>query len=104
MKTVLLKKAVRLKSGEVFEKGTPVKVRVVRERPWNCVLTIKGKDYRLRTANLHHISDDFVKPTEELISMGVMDSVCESMTGARVEPDGWDSEGFPSVLLACGLA
>lgn len=28
--------------------------------------------------------------------------IVKSMTGERVEPDGWDSKGFPSVLLAGG--
>ena len=32
-----------------------------------------------------------------------MDSVCKSIGGKRVEPDGWDENGTPSWLLAMGL-
>lgn len=43
------------------------------------------------------------RPTTEQITDWVTDSVCESMLGYTVEPDGIDEEGSPSWLLALGL-
>jgi len=37
------------------------------------------------------------------IEDAVCDSVCLSIGGETVEPDGWDSNGAPSWLLALGL-
>lgn len=42
-------------------------------------------------------------PSFEAIEAWVIDSVCESLEGEEVEPDGFDEDGAPSWLLALGL-
>lgn len=42
-------------------------------------------------------------PTMEELQEWVYDSVCNSINGETVEPDGYDEEGFPSWLLALGM-
>ena len=39
-------------------------------------------------------------PSMKQLERWVCDSVCDSVFGSQVEPDGWDSEGSPSLLLA----
>lgn len=43
------------------------------------------------------------RPTLEQLQFWVYDSVCESILGEQVEPDGVDQYGSPSWLLAEGL-
>jgi hypothetical protein len=42
-------------------------------------------------------------PSIKTLEHWVCDSVCDSVFGNQVEPDGWDHEGSPSWLLALGL-
>jgi hypothetical protein len=42
-------------------------------------------------------------PSQRQLEKWVMDSVCKSVAGKTCEPDGWDSEGFPSWLLIMGI-
>lgn len=42
-------------------------------------------------------------PSTKRLEHWVCDSVCDSVFGDQVEPDGWDSEGSPSWLLVLGL-
>jgi hypothetical protein len=42
-------------------------------------------------------------PDEEQLEEWVVDSVCESVLGYTVEPDGIDEEGSPSWLMAMGM-
>ena len=43
------------------------------------------------------------EPTIEDLERWMNDGVCESTNGERVEPDGIDSDGYPSWLLYLGL-
>lgn len=45
----------------------------------------------------------FEAPDLDEVRMWVFDSVCESLLGHTVEPDGVDFEGSPSWLLVMGL-
>ena len=45
----------------------------------------------------------FDVPTFEELEGWVFDSVCETLEGGTIEPDGWDCEGCPSWLLVLGL-
>ncbi len=63
----------------------------------------RGGKIACKMSQLHVLSSKFDPITEEAIAEAMMDSVCESMTGERVEPDGYDSKGFPSILMAVGL-
>jgi hypothetical protein len=58
-----------------------------------------GRISALRAADVLGIE----KPSDAQVSKWVIDSVCESILGAEVEPDGFDPQGSPSWLLAMGL-
>lgn len=55
------------------------------------------------TEHLYVHFEEFVEVTMDMIQEAMMDGECLSMTGDTVEPDGWDSEGFPSILMAAGI-
>ena len=42
-------------------------------------------------------------PTQSVVERWILDGVCESVTGERVEPDGYSYDGAPSWLLVFGL-
>jgi hypothetical protein len=100
---VTVKKDLKFKSGDVIREGETVKVVVDKDRPTVAILRYNDVKYATASANLHVISEKFVKPTEEELMRGTLDSVCSSLLGNDVEPDGWDEYGFPSVLLAMGM-
>ena len=83
----------------------------------NCVVTfvLDGVERRVRlnayrlhrlveviAANGDGIPVDCVPDEDELHSL-VCDSICPSITGESVEPDGHDSHGAPSWMLLLGL-
>lgn len=43
------------------------------------------------------------RPSDRTINKYVYDSVVKSLTGKKVEPDGWGPDGAPSWLLVLGL-
>jgi len=45
----------------------------------------------------------FDTPEYECFEFWTFDSVCETLEGGTIEPDGWDYNGCPSWLLAIGL-
>jgi len=103
MNTFKTKKDITWKNGNLWKKGTEFVVSVNREKPWICeVETLEAGSTvkRLKTENLWHLSNEFVRITEDVLRDSVFDSIVPSMIDNPVEPDGWDSEGFPSVLLA----
>lgn len=100
---VTTSRELKFKDGSVIAKGETVKVVVDKDRPTVAILRYNGVKYATRSANLHIVSESFVAPTEEELMRGTLDSVCSSLLGNDVEPDGWDQYGFPSVLLAMGM-
>ena len=49
------------------------------------------------------VSSAFREPSLKKLENWSNDGVCQSVLGERVEPDGWDSYGSPSWLLALGM-
>ena len=47
--------------------------------------------------------EDFDTPSLEEIRRWVFDSICETLDGQRIEPDGHGPNGCPSWLIALGL-
>jgi len=47
--------------------------------------------------------EEYEVPSFEEIEMWVYDSVCESVTGHTVEPDGYGPDDSPSWLIILGL-
>lgn len=105
MKTNLIK-TIQFKDGSEWKEGTPVIVSVPdKMKPWRaCLVNEDTKvEMTVRSYNLWRWIDGFIEPTDEMLQEAVMDGECVSLTGDWVEPDGWDSNGFPSILLVAGL-
>lgn len=106
MKTTT-KKSFTSKKGTAINKGERVTVS----------FTVKGKasqeflpNYvRIRTEDGRSIITRNFKgagirvPSMRALEHWACDSVCESVFGSVIEPDGWDSEGSPSWLLVFGI-
>lgn len=104
MKTVVTK-AIKFKDGTSWKEGTEVIIEVPRDNPSMALLT-RTSDMQVRkihSLNLSSYFEEFEPFGMSDVEEAMMDSVCPSLTGDSVEPDGWDSEGFPSILLASGL-
>lgn len=95
---------IKLKDGREFSKGMEFSVSFNQEVPSSCVVNFaNGESYKTRTTRLPSITDEIYSPSVEEVDEWVNDGVCDSVLGEQVEPDGWDSEGSPSWLLAMGL-
>lgn len=99
------KKPIRLKSGGRIEAGTEFIIGVRRENPRIAQLVTKAhpKDIYISSAILHQYFDEFDSFGDSELQQAMMDGRCPSLTGEDVEPDGWDSHGFPSILMAVGI-
>ena len=92
------------KNGTRFSKGDLVEVTPPDEmKPWKTKITFNGCNLTINTLRLGRYFKGFDTFCPEDFEEAAMDCVAPSMTGERVEPDGWDSKGFPSILLAAGL-
>jgi hypothetical protein len=83
--------------------GTEVEVTVPKEHPTIAILEIGEHKIRSRSASLYTKFAEFQEFTMDDMQEAVGDGTSPSLTGDIVELDGWDSEGFPSILLAMGL-
>jgi hypothetical protein len=89
-------KPIKLKDGSTLPAGLPV--QFIHTSPRSCyVLCDRDQPVHVR------ITSAFIPPGMDEIEAAVCDSVCPSIGGETVEPDGWDSSGAPSWLLALGL-
>ncbi len=96
-----LKSPLALKDGSVLPKGVSVDVFILEDRPTVAILKDGSREIKIRAANLHRYFKEF-KPCVASERMATA-SIVPSLTGAKVEPDGWDEFGFPSILLAAGM-
>jgi hypothetical protein len=89
-------KSITLKDGSILPKGLPVSF--VKDNPSRCLVQgERAEPYRVR------VQSAFRGPSLAELEESVFDSVCPSVAGEQVEPDGWDCHGSPSWLLALGL-
>ncbi len=89
-------KQIKLKDGSTLPKGLPV--TFLPDTPSRCLVHgDRAEPYRVR------VSSAFKVPSMKKLEEMSMDSICESVLGENVEPDGFDSKGSPSWLLALGL-
>lgn len=105
MKT-FLKNSITFKDGSVWIDGTQVYIYVKQDQPRTAYLSqveFPLDVKKVHSVNLYKWFEEFEKYSMSDIEEAVMDGHCPSLTGQDVEPDGWDSEGFPSLLLAAGM-
>src|SRR4029077_2690303 len=109
--TIITKREFTSKKGVTIKAGESVTVR----------FDVKGKDgvrddlYPFLSSYVSLNTDDHRRIVVRLKSAGikfpsrlklqkwVWDSVCKSVFGTDVEPDGWSYDGIPSWLLALGV-
>ena len=104
----ILKRSITFKDGETWNPGQTIIITVNPDRPMTAQLishinTDYGNYKKVRSAHLYKWFDEFQSFTIDDLEEATIDGICPSLTGDMVEPDGWDSEGTPSILLACGM-
>jgi hypothetical protein len=99
----VLKKNVRAKNGTEIEAGTTVELEFPKEHHGMIVrMSAEGKTVAIRTVRMNKYFGTRL-PSMKQLEKWTFDSVCKSVGGKTVEPDGWDCNGTPSWLLAMGL-
>ncbi len=94
----LTKKTLKLKNGDVLPAGC-----AVSWKDGKATVHVSA-NRRVRVSALGAARALGIEiPSEEEIGYWVIDSVCDSILGYTVEPDGIDEEGSPSWLHAMGL-
>lgn len=102
MKKVLLIPA-KAKSGAFLAAGTEVEVTFPKELGGRYVRMTAG-DVSITGATLAMKRYFGTRiPSMKTLEKWVFDSVCKSVGGKDVEPDGWDCDGTPSWLLVIGV-
>jgi len=102
----IVQRQIRFKDGSIWEGGKEVNVTVDKRTPHIALLTPDNDEElpkRIHSKNLYMWFDEFIEITEDLLQQATFDGICPSLLGDDVEPDGWDSEGFPSALMAYGI-
>ena len=94
-KQMTTEKSIKLKTGATIPAGLPV--TFLQDSPSRCLVRDGSLEYRVRVTSAFHA------PEMDELEEANNDGVCPSIGGEQVEPDGWDSNGAPSWLLALGL-
>ena len=99
-----IKKEIRYKTGIIWQVGEQVKIEVMANKPTDTIMTnlTTGRTGLIPTRYLHRHFDGFIELTDNVISEAVMCD-CQTIRGELIEPDGWDTDGMPSILLAMAL-
>jgi hypothetical protein len=102
---VTLKKKLSLKDGTVIEAGEKGTLRFNEQTPRQAVVDF---DVRPNTKlGCRLLGDYFGRPFMKEPSMSALedmsDGIAKSVTGKKVEPDGYGPDGSPSWLLALGM-
>jgi hypothetical protein len=93
-----------LKDGTTISKGTKVSVSFDQDRPHVARITLpSGKVVTTKAIRLMNFVTGFVRYTQHDVNNAMCDDICPSLRGYDVEPDGWDEEGSPSLLMALSL-
>ena len=86
-----------LKDGGKVPIGSPI---IAFDKEYPTICHIQLDDGRIVKCRIRSV---LKQPTKVLLERWAMDSVCESVLGNTVEPDGRDEHGAPSWLLAMGM-
>ena len=105
MKT-MSKKLVTFKNGETWPAGICINIEINENNPGVALINrISNPEdiKRCKSINLFKWFKRFESFTTKDIDQAIEKGYCPSLTGEKVEPDGWDHENMPSFLLACGM-
>jgi hypothetical protein len=100
-------KELKLRSGTVIPVGMHCKVEWKNKDASVAIVTIDDDEVqpiKIHTSSLYKYISGFHKtPSMNTLEKWSSDGVAKSVTGQRVEPDGWGVDGAPSWLLAIGV-
>jgi len=101
MNKTLLRDA-KLKDGRTFAKGTVFSVAFAKSDKGTTYLNVSNLDgsHAFKTTRFGSF---FKAPSLATMERWSMDGVAKSVSGHRVEPDGYGPDGSPSWLLAIGV-
>lgn len=108
MRKSKVKRAIQANNGKIIPAGSPVKVEWSDERHRLAVSGI-GLNGEPTTVYLSpgkasdYLTGFKAQPSDKALERASFDGVCPTLTGARVEPDGYGPDGMPSWLVALGL-
>jgi len=96
---------ISLKSGRTILQGEKCTVRWEDNQATVMIVQPASFDepVRLRTTNAPRYFEEVEAISMEELEEAVHDCTCPSILGDSVEPDGWDSQGSPSWLMAMGM-
>ena len=104
MTTYTIKENINLKSGENLVAGEDVILLGISENKTSV------KVYHVVLGKINISMGTFVKkvlgkkaPSMNTLEKWSNDGIAKSVAGKKVEPDGYDSEGFPSWLICLGM-
>jgi hypothetical protein len=100
-----LKKQMILKDGTTYAKGTMFEIKPPSEDKPSVAIIVDpaGREIRVGSASLYKKFSGFENPTAAMSDPDFDSCVVPSLKGEMVEPDGWDENGWPSILLAIGM-
>ena len=83
--------------------GTVVNVVIDPSKP--TIMTVNYGDISItcRSSKWNKYFKNKQAPAISTLMRWESEGICKSLSGKTVEPDGWDSDGTPSWLLALGL-
>jgi hypothetical protein len=97
MKTIKTIKDLKLKDQTVIPKGTSLSFLRPSTLETVGIFDLNGRELLMRYRSV------LKTPSMKSLERWTEDSVCKSVFGAQVEPDGFGPHGEPSWLLAMGL-
>ena len=101
-----LKKNVRTKKGDEFERGITFKV-VSYDSKYPYLVRLEsddGRKFAVAPSSAYRIFERFPKPPSfRTLTKWMDDNVATALDGKRVEPDGFSPSGAPSWMLVEGL-
>jgi hypothetical protein len=86
-----------MKDGTTLEKGTMIEFVRHGNMETVGIWNVRGVELKMRYRSV------IKQPSARSLERWSEDGVCESVFGARVEPDGYGPHGEPSWLLAIGV-
>lgn len=104
--STVLKSDIKLKDGSTLQAGTPITIEFDKHMPSLVSLIVAGrpKPIKINPANLHKYFNGFkMAPSRATMEKWLDSGIALSVTGQKVEPDGWGSDDAPSWLLALGI-
>ena len=97
-------KDVKTKQGENFKAGTEIDKIEYDKYGLKAILHVNGLSISVSSKNLYKYVSGFKKPPSmRALEKMASDGIARSITGKKVEPDGFGPDGSPSWLIALGL-